>query len=62
MSLRPSAVQPVPQMTAFVARAAFPKGNAYMQIRDVLGTIYEDEDFTDLYPDDGQRYCLSAHQ
>jgi len=32
-----------------VARAAFPKGNVYMQIRDVLGTIYEDEDFSELF-------------
>lgn len=56
MCLRPSTIQPVPQpqMTALVARTAFPRGNPYIQIRDVLGTIYHDEDFSDLYPGDGQ--------
>jgi len=32
-----------------MARAAFPKGNVYMQMRDVLGTIYDDEDFSELF-------------
>jgi transposase len=39
----------VPEDTARVARAAFPKGNLYMQMRDVLGTIYGDEDFSELF-------------
>jgi hypothetical protein len=30
-------------------RAAFLKGNLYMQMRDVLGTIYDDEDFSELF-------------
>ena len=38
-----------PQDTARVARAAFPKGNVYMEMRDVLGTIYDDEDFSELF-------------
>jgi transposase len=54
MSLKPQAVDPVPQETARVARAAYPKGNVYMQMRDVLGSIYTDEDFADLFPKDGQ--------
>jgi transposase len=37
-----------------VARAAFPKGNIYLQLRDELGTMYDDSLFTDLYPHDGQ--------
>jgi transposase len=37
-----------------VARTAFPKGNRYLQMRDVLGTIYTDELFADLYPSHGQ--------
>ncbi|MCA1717094.1 MAG: IS1182 family transposase [Actinobacteria bacterium] len=49
MSMHPQPIGPVPQDTARVARAAFPKGNVYMQIRDVLGTIYEDEDFSELF-------------
>jgi transposase len=44
----------VPEETARVARAAFPKGNRYLEIRDVLGTIYSDELFADLYPQRGQ--------
>jgi transposase len=54
MSLKPQAVCPVPQETARVARAAYPKGNIYMQMRDVLGSIYTDEDFADLFPKEGQ--------
>jgi len=54
MCLRPSDLQPIPQLTALVARAAFPKGNSYLQIRDELDTIYKDQDFADLFPADGQ--------
>jgi transposase len=54
MSLKPQAICPVPQETARVARAAYPKGNVYMQMRDVLGNIYTDEDFVDLFPKEGQ--------
>jgi hypothetical protein len=43
MSMRPKPIGPVPEGTARVAEAAFPKGNLYMQMRDVLGTIYDDE-------------------
>jgi len=35
-------------------RAAFPKGNIYIHLRDTLGTIYQDELFDDLYPNRGQ--------
>ena len=49
MSMRPKPIGPVPQDTARVARAAFPKGNLYMHMRDVLGTIYADEDFAELF-------------
>ncbi len=54
MSLHPRAIPPVPEETARVAHAAFPKGNRYLQMRDVLGTIYTDELFADLYPAKGQ--------
>jgi transposase len=54
MSLKPQAIAPVPAETARVARAAYPKGNVYMQMRDVLGSIYTDKDFADLFPKDGQ--------
>ena len=54
MSLKAQSICPVPQETARIARAAYPKGNLYMQMRDVLGSIYTDEDFTDLFPLEGQ--------
>jgi transposase len=54
MSLKPSIVAPVPKATARVARAAFPKGNLYLSMRENLGTLFEDVDFIDLYPKRGQ--------
>jgi transposase len=54
MSLHPQPIPPVPEETVRVARAAFPKGNIYVQIRDTLGSIYEDSDFADLFSVKGQ--------
>src|SRR6266581_1807109 len=54
MSLHPHVIAPVPEETARVARAAFPKGHPYLTLRDVLGTIIQDEDFTALFPAWGQ--------
>src|SRR5882672_10317569 len=54
MSLRPHVLTPVPEETARVARAAFPKGNPSLTLRDALGTIFQDDDFTDLYSHEGQ--------
>ena len=54
MSLKPSVIGPVPRATARVARAAFPKGNLYMSMRDQLGTLFADLDFAALYPERGQ--------
>jgi transposase len=54
MSLHPHVIAPVPDETARVAHAAFPKGHPYLTFRDVLGTIFQDEDFTALFPAWGQ--------
>jgi transposase len=54
MSLKPQAVGPVPELTAQVAHAAFPKGNPYLLLRDRLGSFYDDQRFADLFPDRGQ--------
>jgi transposase len=54
MSLHPQAIGPIPQETVRVARAAFPKGNLYLRIRDEIGTIYEDSLFVSLFPNVGQ--------
>src|SRR5262249_8639487 len=50
MSLHPHVVEPVPAETARVAHAAFPKGHPYLTFRDALGTFFQDEDFTALFP------------
>lgn len=47
--MRPKPIGPVPEDTARVARAAFPKGTTYVRMRDVLGAIYDDEDFAELF-------------
>src|SRR5436305_9384314 len=44
----------IPDETARVARAAYPKGNLYMKMRDALGTIYHDESFAHLFPTNGR--------
>ena len=49
MSLTPSIIQPVPKQTVLIARAAFPKGNLYLSMRDELGTLFEDTDFVELF-------------
>ena len=48
MSLKPTPIQPVPEATARVARGAFRKGNPLLELRDELGAIFRDEDFTAL--------------
>src|SRR4029453_15595963 len=50
MSLHPHVIEPVPEETARVAHAAFPKGHPYLIVRDVLGTIFQDDDFAALFP------------
>jgi transposase len=54
MCLHPRSVDPVPEETARVARAAFPKGTVYMTMKDALGEVFEDEDFAHLFPSRGQ--------
>jgi transposase len=54
MSLHPQAPYPIPEDTQRVARAAFPRGNLYMQVADRLGTLYHDAQFTALFPTRGQ--------
>lgn len=54
MSMRPQEISQVPEETARVARAANPKGNVYMSMRDELGSIYEDQMFAALFPQRGQ--------
>lgn len=55
MSLKPASAQVIPELTARVAKASFPKeDNIYMKMRDELGVIYKDEQFEALFPSRGQ--------
>ncbi len=54
MSLFAQDIIPVSEETARVARAAFPKGNVYMKMRDELGVLYKDSDFAPLFSDRGR--------
>ncbi len=54
MSLHPTPMGAVPEETVRVARAAFPKGNVYLQMRDLLGGIYDDAQFADLFAPRGR--------
>ncbi|KOV71702.1 transposase [Streptomyces sp. NRRL WC-3618] len=54
VSLQARKVDGVPEETARVARAAFPKGSLAMRIRDELGELFSDADFAGLYPSRGK--------
>jgi len=54
MSLRAPIVYCLPEDTARVARAAFPRGNPYLRVFDALGPIYSNPQFADLFPQEGQ--------
>src|SRR3954470_13643742 len=54
MSLIPKAFDEIPEETARIARAAFPKGNPYLRIRDELGPIFRDEAFAAVFARRGQ--------
>ena len=54
MSLKSTSNLSIPEETIRVAKAAFPKGNLCIWLRDEIGTVFSDEQFTDLYPRRGQ--------
>lgn len=54
MSRQPLIVQVVPEETARVAQAAFPKGNPYLRLYDQLEPLYTDQQFAALLPTRGQ--------
>lgn len=49
MSLQPRPLPEVPEMTARVARAAFPGGALAIRIRDALGSLFADEEFAGMF-------------
>jgi transposase len=42
MSLKPIDLTPIPEETARIAKAAFPKGNIYLKLRDELDALYQE--------------------
>lgn len=52
--LRPQPLPPLPDETARIARAAFPKGHPYLALADTLGELFADEQFAALFPQRGQ--------
>lgn len=54
MSLPPAESVTIPEETVRLARRICPKGTLYMQIRDQLGVIYENQLFADLFSTRGQ--------
>ena len=54
MSLHPQSIQPVPAETVRIAKAAFPKGNPYLTLRDEFGSVFTDDDFAELFALVGQ--------
>ena len=54
MSLAFEPIPLVPRETVRVAKAAFPKGNPYLTLRDELGPIFADADFATLFSTTGQ--------
>lgn len=44
----------IPEETARVAHEAFPQGNTYITLRDELGVLFSDDDFTELFSPQGQ--------
>ena len=53
MTWRPHPLPPVPEATAAVVKAAFPKGHLYVDLRMEFGTLYEQDLFADLDADRG---------
>ena len=54
MSLHPTRIGEIPAETVRVARAAFAHGTVVMRLRDEFAELYQDEDFSALYPRRGQ--------
>ena len=60
MSLHPLAVYVVPEDTARIAHAAFPKGHPYLALRDELGAIFADRAFAALFSPRGRSAIAPA--
>jgi transposase len=54
MSLKSPNPLEIPAETVRIAKAAFPKGNFCIRLRDEMGTVYQDEQFATLFSKEGQ--------
>ncbi|MEN8447581.1 MAG: IS1182 family transposase, partial [Cyanobacteria bacterium J06555_13] len=52
--LKAQSASSVPAETARLARQILPNGNRYLTLRDELGSIYSDRNFSSLFPTHGQ--------
>jgi transposase len=54
MSLNAPVVYIIPKETEQVTKAAFPKGNRYLRLRDALGPLFANADFQALFSPEGR--------
>lgn len=54
MTLQPTPPNEIPSETVEVAKAAFPRGNTYLKLREELGVLFNDQQFEALYSERGQ--------
>jgi transposase len=54
MSLKRTAIPPIPEETQRVAQAIFPENAPLLRLHNALGPLYEDPVFADLFPTHGQ--------
>ncbi|MFF7995898.1 IS1182 family transposase [Kitasatospora xanthocidica] len=54
MSLESRDDRGVPELTARVVRASFPKGTMAVRVREALGPLFEDESFAEAFPRRGR--------
>src|SRR5688572_5773599 len=54
MTWRSESLPPVPEPTAAMVKAAFPKGNLYVDLRTEFGAMYDDKLFAGLYSKRGR--------
>ena len=54
MSLKPSPISQIPEETARIAKAVFPKGNRYILLRDTFGDFFNISDFKQLFSSEGK--------
>ena len=54
MSLHQRTSYHIPEETARVAKACLPPEHPYLRLADVLGPLFQDDDFAALFPTRGQ--------